>query len=652
MALGAANGREVVIRLLPVVDDSAPKTFKKFGGDVEKVYKKIEKTAATTAERMRKEQDRDFEKRLKLYEKQLRQEEKLAKEKKKRLSQDEAMEEKFARVQERTAERVAQAKIRAADKAEKAFVTANKKMERANARVISGVEGSIQGILSFSKSLAMLGLVGEKDTKKIIDGLIKIQAGFGLLSDGIHVVMQLSNAWKAVRSAAAAAATAQAAAAAVGAAGGAKGAASAAGQVGANVAGGVIGGGIGGKIAGGAAWLMKGAVTVGGYGMAGARLATTPAGIIGMGALSYADLGRTAYQNWGTSHGSGFLNKFSAQNNAWYTPTGLGSRAGQFGANAAMWAFGAPGDAKSGRMTAAQQMARSWQGRQEITAGIQGQAANEALGRQYGYEDTLASNMNIRTAQGAAAFAGQRTAAARMQMASAQKGMTVAQGGTESGAAAAEEKYLMTLQRVMQMTQAERQAQRELNQERIQGAQQAIDKQKALIEVHRQASERWKNEGKGLGLRLADMDVFQRERAKESLAAVRSGKYTQEQYEQARGLGLQTKEWQRIEAERAKGMAKDVEFLTGGEYKKNEIKEGKAATEAAIQWDKELKRMDEVNRKAVEADAGLEAAIEKLAKTMEKINADRARVNIPKMIAAALQEYADREKAALNASGG
>lgn len=108
-----------------------------------------------------------------------------------------------------------------------------RQQEVAGRLIVMSSMQAVHGVLQVARGVAMLGLVGEKDTQKLIDGLIKIQFGFDALRGGASIVMGLSRAWTAVAASARAAAAAQAVAGGVGAAGSAVGAGGLAGGVGA-----------------------------------------------------------------------------------------------------------------------------------------------------------------------------------------------------------------------------------------------------------------------------------------------------------------------------------------------------------------------------------------------------------------------------------
>lgn len=78
-----------------------------------------------------------------------------------------------------------------------------------NERMISGLQASTESAARLGRGIAMLGLIGEEDTKKILDGLVKVQAAFDIFVGGTNLVRHLSTAYKGYRTAIDATAAAQ-----------------------------------------------------------------------------------------------------------------------------------------------------------------------------------------------------------------------------------------------------------------------------------------------------------------------------------------------------------------------------------------------------------------------------------------------------------
>ncbi len=100
----------------------------------------------------------------------------------------------------------------------------------------------LSGAMQLGRGLAMLGIVGEKDTEKILKQLIKIQAAFDIMSGAVSVIVNVSKAWRAYETAVAAAAAAHTALSAAQAAVAVTSAASAGSSGLAGLAGGLLGG--------------------------------------------------------------------------------------------------------------------------------------------------------------------------------------------------------------------------------------------------------------------------------------------------------------------------------------------------------------------------------------------------------------------------
>jgi hypothetical protein len=129
----------------------------------------------------------------------------------------------------------------------RAVETASTRQREAQARLSDASKGVLEGFAQLGRGAAMLGIAGEEDTKKLLEGLIKIQAGFDLLKGSITIVQKMGEAMRAYKVATAGAAAAQAALSAA-----QKGGAGAA-----------LAGGVGGKLAAGAAGGIGAGATAG-----------------------------------------------------------------------------------------------------------------------------------------------------------------------------------------------------------------------------------------------------------------------------------------------------------------------------------------------------------------------------------------------------
>lgn len=170
------------------------------------------------------------------------------------------------------------------DKAITDSEVAQSKLAAAGGDLKEALGGAAQGTIKLVKGFAEAGLVGEKDSKKILDGLLKIQSAYDKISGAIDIYQSLSKVvasyTNVVKSMAAAETAATAARALGGAVGGGK-AAKAAQAVGtaADLAGGVQALGGAGLVAKGAGLAKAGAVAaapvVGTVAAVGAAIAST-----------------------------------------------------------------------------------------------------------------------------------------------------------------------------------------------------------------------------------------------------------------------------------------------------------------------------------------------------------------------------------------
>jgi hypothetical protein len=663
MVLGAAsNGREVIIRLMPVVDDSAPKAFKELGKQVQDAYKKTEKAAADSNKAIVDAEKTAYKERMGLIKQnykevdkalkdRIKQEQSAANAKKKIIDDEMALEEKFARAQEKAAEKASAAKSKAADRAATDFVRANKKMEVANARVIRGLEGSIQGALGLAKNIALLGLVGEKDTQKIINGLIKIQAGFSIVSEGINLVMGLSRAWKAVEAAAAAAATKQIAAMAL-----------------SNMASG--GGGLAGNVAsgigGGAAVLGGKAVAAkSGLGMLGT------AGILGLAATGPIAIGLSLGLVGGEVAKRDRFGKriFGIAGGA--EPGGIVETIGAAPWNPMSWAVAgsqkmaaARSEAKTNRWAARGADYQRWREIEEGKAGIEGQFAIRRAERENALYNLRASARAPKTTEEALNFAREDVNRARERMGGAKEELEAAnKKGMESGAIAAEEKYRAEVEQTISVTQREREINKQLNQERIGGLRETMNEMSALAQQRRDEQKQLMEQSKSIESKLADMGEMGRQQIKADVALVKANptKAPQESVERIRALSggaripwLEKAEEARRNMPEVQGLAKEIGFNAP---KEDALAAGKEAFRLAKDVrEKQLHEWPKLLKDAIEQDKKLSENIDKLAKVLDEHYKRTEKIDIPKlideMISRALERHAERQAAQKKASGG
>jgi hypothetical protein len=108
---------------------------------------------------------------------------------------------------------VANDRERELDRASAQTESFTRKQGVAGRKILSYSMSAAEGILNLTKGVAMLGLVGEKDTKKLVDGLLKLEGGFSIAQGGFATLVSLSKAWSMLQRSATLAAEAQKAAA-------------------------------------------------------------------------------------------------------------------------------------------------------------------------------------------------------------------------------------------------------------------------------------------------------------------------------------------------------------------------------------------------------------------------------------------------------
>ncbi len=179
--------------------------------------------------------------------------------------------EKDLRDQQRANDRQVKEQERTQEKLVRAVESARDRQVTANKQVANAALGILDGSMEAAKGLAYLGMIGEKDAQKVLDGLLLIDGGFKTLRGGVGTFLAIRDAIEGSRKAALAHAAVNeilAASQAKNAAGGAVGsvvaggvgqrvAATAGGRAVGSVAGGAIAGAAGGAGAVGAGMGLK-----------------------------------------------------------------------------------------------------------------------------------------------------------------------------------------------------------------------------------------------------------------------------------------------------------------------------------------------------------------------------------------------------------
>lgn len=308
----------------------ARKTFEQRSREWEKTQQKQVADTQKAADQKQLEEERVFKARAKLLARIAKDEEKARQEAAKAAEKaaDEKLkaEQRIEKERQKEAEKSARAAEKAARDAAKAEEKRARDQEQADKRVAAefskaesvrfqsyqklgqATKQVMEGTLTLARGFAYLGLVGEEDTKKIIDGLVGIQAGFDIVKGSIDVFFAIAESIGAVRKALLAATVAQEAfnvAQAMGGAGSVgKGAAKSAGRgVLGSMLGWLGGSALGAAGTGGAGWLFGGgggaasaggggAVGAGGVGAGlGAAAAYTGAAAVGAGVGELGSMG-------------------------------------------------------------------------------------------------------------------------------------------------------------------------------------------------------------------------------------------------------------------------------------------------------------------------------------------------------------------------
>jgi hypothetical protein len=85
---------------------------------------------------------------------------------------------------------------RAASEYDKAVATQHKSSDEMNKAVLKGA----RGLLDAGKGWAQLGLIGEENSKKLVEGLILVEGAFNIAKGGVEFLEAFGQGWKAVRS--------------------------------------------------------------------------------------------------------------------------------------------------------------------------------------------------------------------------------------------------------------------------------------------------------------------------------------------------------------------------------------------------------------------------------------------------------------------
>lgn len=257
--------RDVIFTGKFVADPSARPAMKEFGKDLEEAQKKIASATSATGKSIV-----DTEKKLADAAKKSNVEfDKLSQASVKRAEVEQRALEARLTNQKRKADAEAANIKKVIESANQQYQKAAGQIAQANQQLMDGTARVGEGVVKLGRGFAMMGIVGEKDTKKILETLIQVQAVVDLTRGAIDLYRGMSDAVKAYQAAVAAATAAETALAAARARTAAAGGAQAVGGVvplgGARAAGaGLPAAGLGIGIGGTLSTLAIGALAVGG----------------------------------------------------------------------------------------------------------------------------------------------------------------------------------------------------------------------------------------------------------------------------------------------------------------------------------------------------------------------------------------------------
>lgn len=139
---------------------------------------------------------------------QVQLEERMAADKERRTARERAVAERAARDEERRRQQAARSEERESEKAARATESARRKMVESNFRIAESAKTALGGITSIGRGLALMGIAGEENTKKLLEGFVKVEAAVSVVRGGIEVASSGSKIFRAARDSVAAASVA------------------------------------------------------------------------------------------------------------------------------------------------------------------------------------------------------------------------------------------------------------------------------------------------------------------------------------------------------------------------------------------------------------------------------------------------------------
>jgi len=369
--------------------------------------------------------------------------------------------------------------------------TAYRKVASSQQQLAEATKMTMSGLMSLGRGFAMIGLVGEKDTKKLLEGLIKIQAAFDLLRGGIDVVMGLTRAYRAYQAAVTAAAAAQATLTAAQAVGGA----AAAGGAGAGIGKALGAGAVGGLAA-------KGIGAVAGLGTAGL---TAGAGAVVGGGSAILSAGLTAREAFTHGIGKGATpgSAVDTVGSAWWNPFARILQNENW--------TGTKGNSPTAQLAASQEALSQQASAQSNRARI------DALDQSNFGVDVARQQMGIDQSNEAFARGPRDLSAYTNRRQSAQKGMADASKAAAEMRAtnpnvSTDQIELSARKQLIDTYQDEANKVRELNREKIQGHKQILSDLTAEATARRQMVKQLEDEKKSAEERFGSLDAGKQQR--------------------------------------------------------------------------------------------------------------------------------------------
>lgn len=305
--------REVLFVLTPAVAPDAKSVFDRFGSMADQAYGRMEERAARASAKVGADLDRMHKRNG---EAAIAAANRVAKAEADVLEKRVNGHGKAYEKMNGDVEKSARKQSEALKKAERDYEAAAQKVHDANRSMTDSFHMAGEGLVKLGQGFAMLGLAGEEDVKKLVQGLVKVKATVDLVRGGVEIYRGLTEGVKAYRTAVLAAAAANESLAAAQAASAAAGARAA----GAGAAGSAVTAGAAGAAGAAAPNALIGAI----LGLPGAIAIAVAGALAGGGAAigfardasSYGLRGGGAPGGWNATMGQWYADRFASVYNA------------------------------------------------------------------------------------------------------------------------------------------------------------------------------------------------------------------------------------------------------------------------------------------------------------------------------------------------